>query len=129
MRILLDSHAFLWYISSDSKLSPAAEKVITESQEVFVSVATLWELSLKHANGKLTLAAPPKEFFEVHLDRNQFRTLEIRASHVFEATTMQSHGAHKDPFDRLLAAQAITESLSIVSIDSQLDQYGLIRIW
>jgi PIN domain nuclease of toxin-antitoxin system len=83
MRLLLDSHTLLWYLSADSRLRKKAEKEISESSEVYVSIATLWELSIKHALGKLSLSQPPEEFFPKQLDTNGFVVLGVEPEHVF----------------------------------------------
>lgn len=128
MRVLLDSHAFLWYIGNDPQLSKSAELHITASAEAFVSVATLWELSLKHSLGKLTLDQPPDQFFTDHLDKNSFLVLPIEPDHIYLAASLPQSD-HKDPFDRVLVAQSKIESLGLISSDRKLDQYGIQRVW
>lgn len=121
MRLLLDSHTFLWFLSDDSRLSGRALREIASAEIAYVSVATLWELALKHQLGKLTLASPPSQLFPQPISENSMSVLDIKQSHVFEAASLPFSSGHKDPFDRLLVAQSRIESLPLVSADKDLD--------
>ncbi|MFM8286388.1 MAG: type II toxin-antitoxin system VapC family toxin [Planctomycetaceae bacterium] len=128
MRLLLDTHAFLWFVLDDPQLSSTARNLIEEpANEVEVSPATYWEIAIKIKLGKYALPQPYQEFMEAQLALNDFRILPIEPRHTALLTTMPFH--HKDPFDRLLVAQALSESVSMISIDSQLDAYGVQRVW
>lgn len=122
MRLLLDSHALLWYVSADPNLSRAALAAINASEEAFVSVAT-------HASGKLTLDQPPELFFPSQLAANGFQLLAIQPEHVFAATALPRSPEHRDPLDRVLIAQSRREGLRLVSSDIAFDAYGIDRLW
>jgi PIN domain nuclease of toxin-antitoxin system len=92
-----------------------------------ISPATYWEIAIKISNGKYALSQPYEVFMETVIDQNGFGYLHIEPKHTAVLTTMPFH--HKDPFDRLLAAQALVENISIVSTDAIFDQYGVKRIW
>ena len=126
--VLLDTHSFLWFIAGSSRLSIRARGLI-ESREnaVLVSVASLWEIALKHGMGKLALELPFSELIPRELERQQIGVLSIEVSHLAELVRLPSH--HRDPFDRLLIAQAVAEVIPIVSIDEAMDAYGVERIW
>lgn len=128
MRALLDTHSFLWFVSADPKLSSKAEGLISEgANELLLSVASVWEVAIKVSLGRLPLAAPVHEFIPEQLRRNWIDLLPIEASHTFEVARLPFH--HRDPFDRLLIAQALVENLPIVSADSAFDDYKVERIW
>lgn len=120
MKLLLDSHAFLWWLADDSKLSAEAKKAVADpSSIVHVSAATVWELAIKAALGKLDLdgADLVKE-----IEENDFVELPITARHALAAATLPRH--HEDPFDRMLIAQAQIEGLTVVTRDPAFRAYG-----
>ena len=122
------THAFLWFVLDDPQLSLAAGNLIEEpANEVDVSPASYWEIAIKIKLGKYALPQPYQQFMEAQIAVNDFRILPIEPRHTALLTTMPFH--HKDPFDRLLVAQALSESVSIISVDSQLDAYGVHRMW
>ena len=126
-RLLLDTHALLWFVSNDAALSASARSLIETGDEVFVSVASAWEIAIKVNLGKLTLDAPSAEiFFEEQMRANSFVYLPIAAAHVFRAAALPLH--HRDPFDRLLIAQALAEGLSLVTRED-FTAYGLTTSW
>jgi PIN domain nuclease of toxin-antitoxin system len=126
--LLLDSHAFLWFVWDDPKLSPSAKLHIEDrSNRILVSVATCWEISIKVGLKKLVLGEPAATFLPRQLAINGFGLLRIELAHATFVETLPSH--HKDPFDRLLVAQTMIEKVSIVSADAILDQYGVHRVW
>lgn len=128
MRLLLDTHAFLWFIGNDAQLSEQALNFIADkTNEVFVSVVSFWEIAIKISIGKLTLTQPFETFIPQQLLINDFRVLEIDFSHTVTVTRLPFH--HRDPFDRLLISQALTEHLSIVSTDAIFDNYPVTRLW
>lgn len=128
MRVLLDTHAFLWFILNDPRLVTRAKAVIEDpANDVEVSPASYWEIAIKIRLGKYALPQPYQSFMESQLAGNDFRILHIEPRHTALLTTMLPH--HKDPFDRLLVAQALSEGIPIVSGDVALDPYGVVRLW
>ena len=128
MKLLLDTHAFLWFIMGSINLSANARVLIEDpSNESLLSVASLWEMAIKVSLGKLTLSAPFAELIPPQLNANGIGLLNIRIDHLSLLTTLPFH--HRDPFDRLLIAQAITDNIPVVSIDAAFDNYGLTRLW
>lgn len=128
MRLLLDTHALLWFVLKDPQLSAAADALIADpANDVLVSPATYWEIAIKVAKKKLELFATYDEFMARGITGNDFAILPIEVRHTSALTTMPFH--HNDPFDRLLVAQALVEQIPIVSIDVALDPYGITRLW
>jgi PIN domain nuclease of toxin-antitoxin system len=128
MRLLLDTHTFLWWVNDSDALSKTARaRIADERNECFVSLTSAWEMAIKLGNGKLELPAPVGRFIEGQLAANAFRLLPIELAHVAHVATLPFH--HRDPFDRLLAAQALKEKLAIVSADPVFRRYGVKRIW
>lgn len=128
MRVLLDTHAFLWFILDDPQLSQTMKRLIEDStNEVEISPASYWEIAIKIAKKKYMLPEPYKRFMEQQIADNEFHILPINIGHTALLTTMPFH--HKDPFDRLLIAQASYEGIPIVSVDEQFDAYRIKRIW
>ena len=118
MRVLLDTHLLLWALGSPSRLPAAAQRAIRES-EVFVSAASIWEISIKAGLGKLT--ADPHEVLAA-LEPAGFRSLPIVGEHAARVATLPP--LHRDPFDRLLIAQALTEPMRFLTNDAVLGAYG-----
>ncbi len=126
--ILLDSHAFLWFVWDDPLLSPAAKQRIEDpANHKWVSVASCWEIAIKAGLGKLRLGEPATTFLPRELATNHFSPLRIELAHVTLVETLPPH--HKDLFDRLLIAQAIIEKRPLVSADAVFDEYGVTRLW
>jgi PIN domain nuclease of toxin-antitoxin system len=126
MAVLLDTHAFLWWCEDSHELSKKARKAIA-AEECFVSLASFWEIAIKISLGKLRLPAAPDRYITDQMSLNGFGQLEIGFRHVMRCASMEFH--HRDPFDRLLVAQAREESLSLVSRDQAFDLYEISRIW
>ena len=125
---LLDTHAFIWFIGGSERLSPRARALIEARENpMFVSVASLWEIAIKNGIGKLDLDRPFAQLIPEQLERQQIEVLGIQVSHLAELIHLPQH--HRDPFDRLIAAQAIVEGLPIISTDPVLDAYGVQRLW
>jgi PIN domain nuclease of toxin-antitoxin system len=118
MNLLLDSHVALWWLGDDSALGQVAARAIELADVVYVSVVTPWELGIKRAAGKLELDVG----LSAELVRVGFKMLPISAEHAERAPSLPMH--HRDPFDRMLIAQAELESLAIVTADDALGQYG-----
>ena len=126
-RVLLDTHAFLWWVTDDERLTKRARAAITGADHVFVSVASCWEMAIKMSIGKLTLSQPLDRFLAEHLGNNQFTLLPIELAHSAAVATLAFH--HRDPFDRLLAAQALYQKLPLVSSDPVFRKYKVKRVW
>jgi PIN domain nuclease of toxin-antitoxin system len=128
MKLLLDTHAFLWFITNDPKLSRRAQSLIqAPANQRWLSMASLWEMAIKLSLGRLTIARPFDEFIPVQLQLNHVGLLGIELPRVFAVVNSAFH--HRDPFDRLIAAQSQIEDLPIVSADPVFDAYGVQRLW
>jgi PIN domain nuclease of toxin-antitoxin system len=128
MNLLLDTHAFLWFIANDPRLGSHAQSLIQDpGNRRLLSMASLWEIAIKVSLGKLTLAQPLGQFVPLQLQLNQIEVLAIELPHVTAVGTMPFH--HRDPFDRLIAAQCHIENLPIVSADTAFDSYSVRRVW
>jgi PIN domain nuclease of toxin-antitoxin system len=121
MRILIDTHIFLWFINNDPKLSPTAKTLLESDVDLLLSVASLWEIAIKISTGKMTLPKPFEIFIPEQLQQNDITVLSIETEHLTYVTTLPFH--HRDPFDRLLIAQSIAEGIPIVSVDAVFDPY------
>lgn len=128
MRLLLDSHALLWFCEGNASLSgPARAAIEDPANEKLVSHATAWEVAIKISLGKLKLAVAYDELFPGALLANGFHTLALEFRHFRELLTLPFH--HRDPFDRLLIAQARADGLSLVSCDPHLRAYSVPLLW
>jgi PIN domain nuclease of toxin-antitoxin system len=128
LRLLLDTHTLLWFGLNDPQLSGTAMSLIIDAvNEKLVSPASYWEIAIKISVRKDALATPYDVFMKEAIDRNGFGYLHIETKHTSKLTALPFH--HKDPFDRLIVAQAITEGIPIVSNDSVLDAYANKRLW
>jgi PIN domain nuclease of toxin-antitoxin system len=128
VRVLLDTHTFLWFLLEDPQLSPTASDVIIDpTNDIEVSPATYWEIAIKISLGKYELPEPYDIFIEREIATNDFHILPIEPKHTAVLTTLPFH--HRDPFDRLLIAQAMVEAIPILSIDTAFDAYPMTRLW
>ena len=128
MQLLLDTHALIWWIAGSSDLSRAAKRAIhDETNEVFVSAVSAWEIATKYRIGKLPGAGPLATDLAAVLVSQGFRELPISLRHCQVAGGLSS--PHRDPWDRMLAAQSIHESLHLISRDEVFDHYGVTRLW
>ena len=128
MRVLLDTHAMYWYIEGDPQLSAMARTVIQDAaNEILISPASYWEIAIKISVGKWQLNRTYEEFIDLALNKYWFQVLPILPTHTARVIGLPFH--HKDPFDRLLVAQALVENTPIISNDSALDAYGIQRLW
>ena len=128
MKLLLDTHTFLWFIMGSPKLSSHARALIEEvSNDKFLSIASVWETAIKVSLVKLSLAGSFDIIFPEQLKVNGIDLLSIELKHINIISALPMH--HRDPFDRLLVAQSIIEGISIVSADSTFDSYSIKRLW
>jgi PIN domain nuclease of toxin-antitoxin system len=128
MRLLLDTHTLLWWLTENSSLPASARKLIAnKNNDVLVSAASAWEIATKVRLGKLPITLDLAHDFTAYLERERFETLAVSAEHGIRAGLLP--GPHKDPFDRMLIAQALAENLAIVSNDIVFDGYGVKRVW
>ncbi len=128
MELLLDSHVFLWWVEDDKKLSKQAKNLISDKDNAcYISGATAWELAIKASQGKLKLETSVSSYILRHIQISAFTWLDIKLSHIDYAERLPYF--HKDPFDRLLVAQAQAEKLAIISADTMLDAYEIERLW
>ncbi len=128
MRALLDTHAFLWWITDDERLSGKARDIIVDGgNELFFSAASGWEIAIKAGLGRLELPGNPARFIADQLSRNAFRTLPIHLSHALHVHELPGH--HRDPFDRILISQAILEEMPLLSADPQIQHYPVEVFW
>jgi len=128
VKLLLDTHALIWFLNDHSSLSPRAKSVIEHPEtESFVSIASLWEIAIKMNLGKLDLGAPFETLFPAQLELNGFIQLPVNIEHLYVLERLPSH--HRDPFDRLLIAQAQVEGLTLVSCDPHFYAYGSTLLW
>ncbi len=126
--LLLDTHAMLWFFWSDSQLSPDAKALIEDADNrKLVSIASCWEIAIKVGLGKLDLGEPSHSFLPREIAHNNFELLPISLNHATMVEGLPAH--HRDPFDRLLIAQATVEGLSLVSSDVVFDRYSVSRLW
>lgn len=122
MRALLDTHVFLWWIIDNSQLSPLAREIISNGEnELFLSAASGWEMAIKAKLGKLQLPGDIRSFIADQLAINNFAALPVQMNHALHVYTLPDY--HRDPFDRLLIAQAQTEDLPILTADPQIARY------
>lgn len=127
MRLLLDTHALLWMLRDDPQLSRRAAVMIQDADEVLVSAASGYEICLKHRIGKMPEAAELAGAFEAEIARADCDQLPITLAHAVTAGKLDP--AHRDPFDRMLIAQALIEGVPIVSNETLFDRFGVERIW
>ena len=128
MRLLLDTHVFLWWVEDAPELSRKARAAIASADnQCFLSLASSWEMAIKLSLGKLRLPDAIERFIPQQLAEHGFSQLQIDFRHVARVASLAFH--HRDPFDRLLVAQAMEEKLSLVSADRQFAKYGVKRIW
>jgi PIN domain nuclease of toxin-antitoxin system len=128
MRLLVDTHAFLWMILDPDRLSPSAKRRLRDpSTEKHLSIASIWEMAIKISLGKLRLDDPLEDIIEVEALQNDVSILTIRPVHAIAVAGLPFH--HRDPIDRLIVCQAIEEDLRILSSDDAFDAYDVERLW
>ena len=127
MKAILDTHAFLWAIAQDEKLSRRAQKIFTGPNDLWLSVASIWEIMIKLQIGKLPLPLPTGPYVVKKLAENRIEVLSITLDHVLRTESLPLH--HRDPFDRLLIAQCVEEELPIITADPIIERYPVEVIW
>jgi PIN domain nuclease of toxin-antitoxin system len=128
VRALLDTHAFLWFVLNDAQLSGNARAFIADPTNILeISPATYWEIAIKISVGKYALTQPFRPFMEDQIRINRFHILPIAVAHAAVVATLPMR--HRDPFDRLLIAQAVVEQIPILSNDPTFDAYPVTRLW
>ena len=128
MRYLLDTHAFLWWIVDDPRLSaPAAAIIRDPGNEIWFSAASAWEIAIKARLGRITFEDDPVEFIPQQVAAGGFRDLPIRSDHALHASRLAP--LHRDPFDRILAAQALVEKMALLTADQRMPRYGVQVVW
>lgn len=128
MRFLLDTHAFLWFVLNDPRLSQETLKLISDPKnDLLISPASYWEIAIKVSLGKYEIPGSFQSWMEHQILTNNFEILPIRIAHTAKVATLSFH--HRDPFDRLLVAQALSEQIPIISADGKLDLYSVERRW
>jgi PIN domain nuclease of toxin-antitoxin system len=128
MRVLIDTHIFIWYIQNSERLPSSIATYINDGRnDILLSIASVWEMAIKQSTGKLNLGLPYASFIAEQMRLNSIELLPLRLDHLEVVTTMPFH--HRDPFDRILIAQAMLEDIVIVSADSMFSSYPVQRIW
>lgn len=126
MRFLIDTHIFLWFINGDTRLVlPARHLILDPQNEISLSIASLWEIAIKISSGKLQVQPNFVPFVPRQIEINDFKTLPIEFPHLIAVSQLPFH--HRDPFDRLIAAQSLSENLTLISADAAFDAYGVTR--
>lgn len=128
MKALLDTHAFIWWVTDDARLSSTAHGIIAdESNVLFLSAASAWEIVIKVRLGKLNLPEPPETYIPSRLTMNRFESLPIQMVHALQVVNLPDF--HRDPFDRIIIAQSQVEKMPIVTVDTKITQYPVNVIW
>lgn len=124
MKLLLDTNALLWFVTNHHNLTQTAKQALADpNNQRIVSIVSLWEITIKVSIGKLSIATPFDTFVNQHLAPSQVYLLPIEISHLIKLFQLAAH--HRDPFDRLLIAQASADNLTIVSADTAFDAYSV----
>ncbi|MBN1876641.1 MAG: type II toxin-antitoxin system VapC family toxin [Anaerolineae bacterium] len=128
MKLLLDTHSFLWFTAGSERLSIAARTLIeSPTNQSYLSMASLWEMAIKLSIGKLQLVQPFETFITDQIDLNGIEILQIKTDHIIAVASLPFY--HRDPFDRLIIAQAQVDGFSIVGADVAFDAYEIQRLW
>ncbi len=128
MKYLLDTEVWLWSLSEPERLNSRAKKLLADgTQEIYLSAATSWEIAIKYGLGKLPLPEPPDRYVTQRMTAQGLRALTISHDHALRVYALAHH--HKDPFDRLLIAQAEAEGLTLLTADAAFKDYGVKLVW
>ena len=127
MDVLLDTHSFIWFVENDKKLTSKARNTIDNSSNtIYISIASLWEMAIKISIGKLKITVPYENVIK-QINDNGFEIIPITFEHTLKVSKLEFH--HKDPFDRIIIAQALTDKMIIISNEKIFDNYKVIRMW
>jgi PIN domain nuclease of toxin-antitoxin system len=127
MNLLLDTHTFLWFVNDDPRLSNHLKDLIENENNIrYLSIASLWEMSIKYNLGKLTLAPSYEEFIEQEIIASSINLLNIELEHLKINAILPFH--HRDPFDRIIIAQSMAEKIPVITVDSVFNKYSIILI-
>ena len=128
MKLLLDTHTLLWIVTRDRRLSGTAKRLFLDTNNaIFLSVASVWEIAIKKSLNRLTMSGTLTEFVNEHIIGNDIGLLNIQLEHLYQIEILPFH--HRDPFDRLIVAQALIENIPVLSADVSFDYYPVKRIW
>ncbi len=128
MKYLIDTHTLLWIVSDDKKLSKKAKSLYLDfSNEIYLSKASVWEISIKVSLGKLKLNSRLEDFISDHILNNNIKLVDIELTHIIAIESLPFY--HRDPFDRLIISQAMCDKFQIISADEAFDDYPIKRLW
>lgn len=128
MRLIIDTQVLIWWTNDVSNISPRVQDIIFDmDNELWLSLASIWEMQIKISLGKLDLSRPLPDIITTQSEENQIKILPIELSHIYTLEQLPLH--HRDPFDRLIIAQSLAEKMPIASIDKAFDAYSIERIW
>jgi len=128
MKVLIDTHTFLWWNTGDPLLSTHAKEIIADGRnEVYLSAASVWEIVIKTAKARLILPESPAQYISKRMSLYRFKSMPIQISHAAYVYELPPH--HNDPFDRMLIAQSCLESMPLVTRDEEIQRYDLETIW
>ena len=128
MRVLMDTHVFIWWTSDVKKLSSLVHNLLLDpSTEAVLSMVSIWGMQIKSSLGKLQFKTALSELVDDEINRNRIELLPLSLSHIYALSNLPNH--HRDPFDCILIAQSIDEDLQILGIDEKFDAYGVKRLW
>ncbi len=127
MKAILDTHAFLWWLAGDARMSRHARDTIARSSELLLSIASIWEILIKVQSGKLNFPRPAGPYLLSKMAENRIKTLPISVDHMLALERLPRH--HRDPFDRMLIAQSLEEDIPLVTADPMFERYPIRIIW
>lgn len=128
MNYLIDTHVFLWWITDDDRLSMRVRVLLSDSDnDIFISAATGWEISIKYALGRLTLSQEPQTLIPSEIEKNRLTALPIMMTHTLHLSSLPM--IHRDPFDRILISQSIIEKTPLITRDPLINKYEVKTVW
>jgi PIN domain nuclease of toxin-antitoxin system len=127
MRILIDTHIFIWIATEPERLSPRfIESIVDRQNSLFLSLASIWEIQIKVALGKLDLKGDLATIIDIQIEQNSIELLSIDLTHIYALSNLPAH--HRDPFDRLIIAQSQVEKMTLATVDSAFERYEIDRL-
>ena len=127
MKAILDTHAFLWWLAGDVRMSRHARDIVVRSSELLLSIASIWEILIKVQSGKLNFPQPAGPYLLSKMAENRIKTLSISVDHLLALERLPMH--HRDPFDRMLIAQSLEEDIPLVTADPMFERYSIRIVW